>query len=257
MAIAESPQQDCDFERIREIAGIDAIVRHYEETLSRELEVIDLRRETVVFRDGIIVERRPLPGDPAGYRVVDLGDAELLLRVGTRSGALPRRRLRPERHHRASPGRAKRLPAVRDGALGGSRREPAEAEDPQEDGRHARAQEPGRHQRRQELAAAPLARLARRGRRRVPRREYPGPPAEPRHRVGAAPAPARRRARLLPAGTPARERGAWRRLHAQRQLVREPHHLAHVLRPEPLPLLQRRPAASTSTPRRRCGRSSR
>ena len=73
VAIAESPQQDCDFARIREIVGLDAIVRHYEETLGRELEVIDLRREAVVFRDGIIVERRTLPGDPAGYRAVDLG----------------------------------------------------------------------------------------------------------------------------------------------------------------------------------------
>ncbi len=73
VAIAESPQQDCDFERIRAIVGLDAIVRGYEETLGRELEVIDLRREAVVFRDGIIVERRPLPGDPAGYRAVDLG----------------------------------------------------------------------------------------------------------------------------------------------------------------------------------------
>jgi uncharacterized protein (DUF362 family) len=73
VAIAESPQQDCDFARIREIVGLDAIVRYYEETLARELEVIDLRRETVIFRDGIIVERRALPGDPAGYRAVDLG----------------------------------------------------------------------------------------------------------------------------------------------------------------------------------------
>lgn len=75
VAIAEAPQQDCDFERIRELAGLDAMVRHYEESLRRELEVIDLRREAVSFRDGIIVGRRSLPGDPLGYREVDLGDA--------------------------------------------------------------------------------------------------------------------------------------------------------------------------------------
>jgi uncharacterized protein (DUF362 family) len=73
VAIAESPQQDCDFARIRELVGLDAIVRYYDEIFARELEVIDIRRETVVFRDGIIVERRALPGDPAGYRAVDLG----------------------------------------------------------------------------------------------------------------------------------------------------------------------------------------
>jgi hypothetical protein len=73
VAIAEAPQHDCDFERIREIAGLDALVRYYDETLGRELELIDLRREAVVYRDGVIVERRSLPGDPLGYRLVDLG----------------------------------------------------------------------------------------------------------------------------------------------------------------------------------------
>lgn len=74
VTIAEAPQQDCNFNRIREIVGLDDLVRHYRETLGRDLAVIDLRREEVVFRDGIIVERRDLTGDPAGYRIVDLGD---------------------------------------------------------------------------------------------------------------------------------------------------------------------------------------
>jgi uncharacterized protein (DUF362 family) len=72
VVIAESPQQDCDFARIRDIVGLDEVVRFYDDVLQRELEVIDIRREAVIFRDGIIVERRPLPGDPAGYRAVDL-----------------------------------------------------------------------------------------------------------------------------------------------------------------------------------------
>jgi uncharacterized protein (DUF362 family) len=73
VAVAEAPQHDCDWEEIRRITGLDAIARFYEETLGRELELIDLRREAVVYRDGVIVERRQLPGDPAGYRLVDLG----------------------------------------------------------------------------------------------------------------------------------------------------------------------------------------
>jgi uncharacterized protein (DUF362 family) len=73
VAIAEAPQQDCDFDQIRAIAGIDALVRFYDEHLGRELEVIDLRREAVTYRDGVIIERRPLPGDPRGYRMIDLG----------------------------------------------------------------------------------------------------------------------------------------------------------------------------------------
>ena len=74
VTIAEAPQQDCDFGRIRETSGLDALVRHYHDTLGRNLQVIDLRREEVVFLDGIIVERRGLPGDPSGYRIVALDD---------------------------------------------------------------------------------------------------------------------------------------------------------------------------------------
>jgi uncharacterized protein (DUF362 family) len=74
VAVAEAPQHDCDWDEIRRLAGLDAIVRFYEETLGRELELIDLRREAVVYRDGVIVQRRRLPGDPAGYRLVDLGE---------------------------------------------------------------------------------------------------------------------------------------------------------------------------------------
>ena len=71
VAVAEAPQHDCDFERIREISGLSVLVQYYSE-LGLALDVIDLRREEVTYRDGTIVERRALPGDPAGYRLVDL-----------------------------------------------------------------------------------------------------------------------------------------------------------------------------------------
>ncbi len=73
VVIAEAPQMDCDFDEIRRIVGLDEIVAAYDHAISRDLEVIDLRRETVEYRDGIIQTRRPLPGDPRGYREVDLG----------------------------------------------------------------------------------------------------------------------------------------------------------------------------------------
>ena len=73
VAIAEAPQHDCNWERIVEIAGLDALQALYE-SLGLEFEVVDLRRESVTYRDGVIVERCELPGDPAGYRLVDLGE---------------------------------------------------------------------------------------------------------------------------------------------------------------------------------------
>jgi uncharacterized protein (DUF362 family) len=87
VAIAEAPQMDCDFDEIRRIVGLDEIVGIYDEILNRTLEVIDLRRETVVFRDSIIDERKTLPGDPLGYRAVDLGDQSFF----TDSGLDPNR----------------------------------------------------------------------------------------------------------------------------------------------------------------------
>jgi len=74
VTIAEAPQHDCDFEKIREITGLDALVRFYDEKLGRELAVVDLRREAVIYRDAVIVGRHALSGDPRGYRMIDLGN---------------------------------------------------------------------------------------------------------------------------------------------------------------------------------------
>jgi uncharacterized protein (DUF362 family) len=82
VVIAEAPQHDCDWERIGEITGLDALIDFYDRELGLELGAIDLRREAVTYRDGVIVERRALPGDPAGYRLVDLGARSAFARSG-------------------------------------------------------------------------------------------------------------------------------------------------------------------------------
>ena len=93
VTLAEAPQQDCDFDEIRRIAGLDSLVDFYSTEASvAELRIIDLRRERVIFREGIIVERRALPGDPAGYRAVDLGSKSFFEGSGldpNRSSAAP------------------------------------------------------------------------------------------------------------------------------------------------------------------------
>jgi len=75
VALAEAPQQDCDWARVTELAGLPAVQAFYQEALRRDLELIDLRREVVETADGVIVARKPLAGDPLGYRAVDLGRA--------------------------------------------------------------------------------------------------------------------------------------------------------------------------------------
>ena len=74
VTIAEAPQQDCDIDAVRAAVGVEALIAFYRKRAGRELRVIDLRREAVRFEGGVIAERRPLPGDPAGYREVDLGE---------------------------------------------------------------------------------------------------------------------------------------------------------------------------------------
>jgi uncharacterized protein (DUF362 family) len=79
--VAEAPQQDCSFAEIRRLTGLDRMVEDFA-ARGLVLEVVDLRREEVRFADGVIVERKSLPGDPEGYRAVDLGDASFFCGAG-------------------------------------------------------------------------------------------------------------------------------------------------------------------------------
>jgi uncharacterized protein (DUF362 family) len=82
VVVAEAPQHDCDFAQVCEGAGLEEVARYYQSQLGVEFPVLDLRREAVVYRDGVIVERRPLPGDPKGYRAVDLGERSFFFDSG-------------------------------------------------------------------------------------------------------------------------------------------------------------------------------
>jgi len=74
VVIAEAPQHDCDWQGVARHAGLSELVAFYRERIGRQLEIIDLRREAVRYADSVIVERWSLPGDPAGYRLVDLAE---------------------------------------------------------------------------------------------------------------------------------------------------------------------------------------
>ncbi|HEU4428950.1 MAG TPA: DUF362 domain-containing protein [Myxococcota bacterium] len=73
VVLAEAPQQDCDWESVSRLAGLPEMLQLYGDALGRDFRAIDLRREAVQTADGVIVARKPLPGDPLGYRAVDLG----------------------------------------------------------------------------------------------------------------------------------------------------------------------------------------
>lgn len=71
--IADAPQNDADFGRLRRIAGLDEIQAFYREQAGFGIEVYDLRPERAIKVDGVIVGHEPLAGDPRGYVKVDLG----------------------------------------------------------------------------------------------------------------------------------------------------------------------------------------
>ena len=56
------------------LLGLVEVQRFYQRKGLR-FELIDLRREQWTNRDGVIVDRRRLPGDPYGNIAFDLGNA--------------------------------------------------------------------------------------------------------------------------------------------------------------------------------------
>ena len=71
--IADASQNDADFDKIRRISGLDEIQEFYCCHAGFEVEIYDLRPEKARKVDGVIVGHEGLPGDPAGYVKVNLG----------------------------------------------------------------------------------------------------------------------------------------------------------------------------------------
>jgi len=71
--VADAPQHDADFQKIMELTGLKETVEYLKNNFSVPIELYDLRKEYVIYKDGVIVRRIILPGDPKGYVKVDLG----------------------------------------------------------------------------------------------------------------------------------------------------------------------------------------
>jgi uncharacterized protein (DUF362 family) len=89
VVIADSPQNDCDFDELLASSGWNDVLEDCRARLSCDIEVRDLRPEQVLMKDGVIVERRKLPGDPLGQKLVDLSTSSAF-----ESAGLDPRRLR-------------------------------------------------------------------------------------------------------------------------------------------------------------------
>jgi len=71
--IADGPQTDSNIDKILELTGIREIQELYKDKFNFEIDFIDFRDEKWTDRDGIIISKEKLPGDPAGSIVFDLG----------------------------------------------------------------------------------------------------------------------------------------------------------------------------------------
>jgi len=71
--VADAPQTDSSFTKIAELLGLDRLQEEYAKQ-GYQFELVDLRKEEWVSRGDVIVQRRKLPDDPAGYVAYDLGE---------------------------------------------------------------------------------------------------------------------------------------------------------------------------------------
>ncbi len=71
--IGDGPQSDSHIEKIRTLLGLNAIRDLYAGKAGVDVELLDLRDEHYVEKDGIYVDTVRLPGDPRGRTAVDLG----------------------------------------------------------------------------------------------------------------------------------------------------------------------------------------
>ena len=72
--VADGPQTDSDFDAICRETGVHDVVEFYSRH-GLDVELLDLRRDRWFQKGDVIYKRISLPGDPAGYATVDLGDA--------------------------------------------------------------------------------------------------------------------------------------------------------------------------------------
>jgi uncharacterized protein (DUF362 family) len=73
LVVADAPQTDSDFEKIKEITKIQEVLDFVNANSSVKVALLDLREEWAQTEGGLIVDRLKLPGDPKGYTTINLG----------------------------------------------------------------------------------------------------------------------------------------------------------------------------------------
>ncbi len=78
ITVGDAPIQEADFEQIIKLAGIDKIMKFYEDNAAINVSLVDFRNIKGCRSNVGLIERKELKGDPLGYTAIDLGrDSEL------------------------------------------------------------------------------------------------------------------------------------------------------------------------------------
>ena len=81
ITICDSPIKEVDFASITELNGLAGVVR-FHQAKGTDVQLLDIRDLQVTRNEhGAMIAQQPLPGDPLGYTVVDLGRRSLLAEV--------------------------------------------------------------------------------------------------------------------------------------------------------------------------------
>jgi len=84
--ICDAPQTDSSFEAVCRVSGARAVVDWYASWSPVPVGLLDLRTEEWEEKDTVIIRRRTLPGDPAGYVAVSLGAHSAFAGIEPRHG---------------------------------------------------------------------------------------------------------------------------------------------------------------------------
>ena len=89
VTIADSPQNDADWDELVRIQGLRELVEFYRQLAPEfRVELVEVRRQAVRKYRGVVVKRYERPGDPAGYVTFDLGSDSEFASVPERGGKL-------------------------------------------------------------------------------------------------------------------------------------------------------------------------
>ncbi len=80
IVIGDAPLQDTDFELLKKNSGLDLLISYFSKYAQVPVEIIDFRQEmcTKDQTGQYVIKRTKLPGDPCGYREVELAESSYL-----------------------------------------------------------------------------------------------------------------------------------------------------------------------------------